>query len=133
MDYAYIEEDKNKSDEEKGMPILIIQDKETGMTFARIVPNKGKYPYAIHAAVKDIDSSGYSKVQYLMEQMFSLVLPRPFYRPFAPFRASLSRCHFESSHTLFRHPFAPRCARGPSFRALSRPFALPFRATLSHD
>ena len=63
IDYAYAEEDKDKkSKEEKGMPIIVMKDTETGMKFARAVPRKGVDPYAVDKVASDIRRLGYRKI-----------------------------------------------------------------------
>ena len=42
------------------MPILAINDHETKVQFARVVPNKGTDPYAINRLNKDIEQFGYN-------------------------------------------------------------------------
>ena len=60
IDYGFIDDSKDKNEEEKGMPILVIKDSETGMRFARVVPKKGVDPYAVHVLTEDLKILGYS-------------------------------------------------------------------------
>ena len=48
IDYGFMNDDKDKNeDADKGMPIVITQDKETKIKPARLVPNKGADAYAV--------------------------------------------------------------------------------------
>ena len=63
MDYMYMGSEQ-KAGEEKGMPIMVYKDLTTsrggtGMIFARVVPNKGRNPYAIKSLVSDLKALGH--------------------------------------------------------------------------
>ena len=74
IDYAYAEEDKNKkSEEENGMPIIVMKDTGTGIKFARAVPRKGVDPYAVDKVASDIRRLGYRKLLFKSDGGPSLV------------------------------------------------------------
>ena len=73
LDYAYMSDDKNKKEEEKGMPIIIMKDKATGMKYARVVQKKGSDPYAVHVVKKIIEGLGYSKIILKSDQEPSIM------------------------------------------------------------
>ena len=67
IDYMFMLTDKKESigeggEEEKGMPTLVIKDSQSKMMFARVVPEKGVYPYAVVRLAADIRSLGYRKL-----------------------------------------------------------------------
>ena len=55
MDYMYMESEQV---EERGMPILVLKDEESGWTSSRVVPKRGKHAYAIKSVCKDIEWMG---------------------------------------------------------------------------
>ena len=59
MDYMYME---TAESDDRGMPILVTKDRTTGWTSARVVPKKGKHPYAVKGVMQDIEWMGYKKV-----------------------------------------------------------------------
>jgi hypothetical protein len=61
LDYMFMA-DKQEKEEEKGMPTLVMKDSRTKIIFAQVVPEKGRNPYAILRARKDLDSLGYKRV-----------------------------------------------------------------------
>ena len=73
IDYAFVDDSKDKRDEEKGMPIIIMKDTETGMKFARVVPKKGVEPYAVSRVAADIKNLGYRKIIFKSDQEPSIV------------------------------------------------------------
>ena len=73
IDYAFMNDDKNKKDDDdKGMPILIIRDHETKIKFARVVPNTGMDPYAIHILNKDLEQLVYNRISMKSDQTHSI-------------------------------------------------------------
>ena len=58
-DYMYME---SKESEDKGMPILVVKDRDSGWISARVVPKKGKHVYAIKEMSKLIDWMGYRRI-----------------------------------------------------------------------
>ena len=63
IDYAFMNDDKDKhEDKDKGMPIIVIQDDETKLKLARVVPKKGIYPYAVDRSNKDIEQMRYKNI-----------------------------------------------------------------------
>ena len=48
IDYAFMNDDKDKrEDKEKGMPIIMMKDKELTVRYARVVPKQGVNAYAV--------------------------------------------------------------------------------------
>ena len=60
-DYGYMNDEKDKRDDkEKGMPIIVLHDKKTGIHRARlVVPRKGVRPYAVDRMKRDIEQLGH--------------------------------------------------------------------------
>ena len=52
----------NEDEEEKGMPILVLKDSRSKVALARVLPRKGKDPYAIQRLQTDIANLGYKKL-----------------------------------------------------------------------
>ena len=46
VDYMFMHEKQSK-EEERGMPILVMRDSELKLTWAHVVPSKGRHNYAI--------------------------------------------------------------------------------------
>ena len=44
------------------MPILVMHDEKSGMTFSTVVPNKGLHPYAIVRTCNDLSLLGYEQI-----------------------------------------------------------------------
>ena len=61
IDYMFMEE-KQKREEEKGMPILVMVDEKTGMRFASVVPQKGRDGYAIERLRRDLGLLGHKRL-----------------------------------------------------------------------
>ena len=61
MDYMFMSE-KQEEGEERGMPILVIKDSKTKVVRARVVPKKGRDPYAIRRATADIAGLGHKRM-----------------------------------------------------------------------
>ena len=62
-------DDKDKRDDkEKGMPVIILHDKETGIKRARLVPRKGVHPYAVDRIKRDIEQLGHKEVMFKRDQ-----------------------------------------------------------------
>ena len=53
IDYMFMS-DNQEQEEERGMPILVMKDRDTKMIKARVVPRKGGDSYAIQRLVKDL-------------------------------------------------------------------------------
>ena len=66
-------DDKDKREEkEKGMPIIVIKDKENKLRRARVVQRKGVHPYATDRIKKDIEQFGYKKIIFKCDQENSI-------------------------------------------------------------
>ena len=62
-------DDKDKRDDkEKGMPIVVMKDKELKMKYARVVPKKGVDPYAVDRIKRDLEQLGHKKVTFKSDQ-----------------------------------------------------------------
>ena len=65
MGYMFMNEresvDQEASDE-RGMPILVMSDHATHMTFSTAVPKKGVHAYSVVRCCNDISLLGYSKI-----------------------------------------------------------------------
>ena len=61
IDYMYMT-DRQKPEEESGNPILVIKDEWTEMTFAHVVPSKGRDKYAIERMSRGLSMLGHKKV-----------------------------------------------------------------------
>ena len=63
IDYAFMNDDKDKRDDsDKGMPIIVLKDKETKIKRARVVPKKGVEAYAVYRIKKDLEQLGHRKI-----------------------------------------------------------------------
>ena len=63
IDYAFMSDDKDKRDDsEKGMPIIVLVDKEPNIRGARVVPKKGVDTYAVDRIKKDLGQLGHRKI-----------------------------------------------------------------------
>jgi hypothetical protein len=66
LDYMFLQDNSGKEDkkedEERGMPIVVIKDSRSKMTFARAIPEKGQNAYAIRRVSDDVASLGYKRV-----------------------------------------------------------------------
>jgi len=63
IDYMFMADKQNKG-EEKGMPILVMKDRATGLVWARVVPAKGVCPYAVKKLARQIDLMGHKKIVF---------------------------------------------------------------------
>ena len=62
-------DDKDKRDEEeKGMPIIVLHDKETGIKRAMLVPRRGVHPYAVDRIKRDIEQLGHKELIFNSDQ-----------------------------------------------------------------
>ena len=61
VDYMFMA-DKQKEEEEKGMPILVAKDRRSKVIRARVVPEKGKRWYAIKILGGVVGSLGYRRI-----------------------------------------------------------------------
>jgi hypothetical protein len=61
VDYMYMTE-KEEREEDRGMPILVVSGRRTNMTWAHVVPRKGKEGFAVKALARDLRLLGYPKV-----------------------------------------------------------------------
>ena len=67
LDYMSMKGGKEEDSDDRGMPILVAKDMlntpmSTGMVFARVVPHKGRCPYAIKSLAADVGALGYSQL-----------------------------------------------------------------------
>ena len=63
MDYAYMDDDKDKRDDkDKGMPTLILTDKASNMKRARVVPITGLEAFATDRVNKDVGQLAYTSI-----------------------------------------------------------------------
>ena len=61
VDYMFMA-DRQVKEEERGMPILVLKDRRSKLTWARVVPAKGVNAYAIKQTAKMITLLGYTKI-----------------------------------------------------------------------
>ena len=65
VDYMFMNSSDDKQDEDssdQGMPILVMHDDKTGMTFSTVVPQKGVHPYASVRVSNDLSILGHEKI-----------------------------------------------------------------------
>ena len=67
IDYMFMSQ-KQGVGEEKGMPILVMKDRESGTVMSRLVPEKGATGYAVKRLAQDIDLLGYNKLVLKSDQ-----------------------------------------------------------------
>jgi len=67
VDYTFMHDNQAES-EEKGMPIMVIEDRSTGIIRARVVIQKGSHWYSIKVLSGVIESLGHSKVVLKSDQ-----------------------------------------------------------------
>ena len=73
IDYAFMNDDKDKNeDQEKGMPIVLLIDKETKIRRARVVPKKGVEPYAVGRIRKGLEQLGHKKILFKSDREHSI-------------------------------------------------------------
>jgi hypothetical protein len=63
IDNMYMRE-KQEKEEENGMPTLVVRDSETKMTWAHVVPAKGRDGYAIERLRRDVALLGHKKIAF---------------------------------------------------------------------
>ena len=61
MDYMFMNSMQER-EEERGMPILVIKDDRTKMTWAHVVPSTGRDPHAIERTRRDLEMLGHKRV-----------------------------------------------------------------------
>ena len=59
MDYMFME---SQTTEDKGMPIMVVKDRDSGWLSARVVPKKGKHVYTMKEMSRLIDWLGYRRI-----------------------------------------------------------------------
>ena len=59
VDYMYME---SKETEDKGMPVVVAKDRDSGWISARVVPKKGKHVYTMKEMSRLIDWLGYRRI-----------------------------------------------------------------------
>ena len=63
IDYMFMHEKQSK-EEERGMPILAMRDSDLKITWAHVVPSKGRHKYAIGRLRKALDLLGHKKIVF---------------------------------------------------------------------
>ena len=57
LDYMFMNTEdggQEESEEDRGMPIMVMSDQATGMCFSSVVPKKGVHPYAVLRVSNDL-------------------------------------------------------------------------------
>ena len=72
IDYMFLSSKKEEG-EERGMPTLAIKDGETGMMFARVVPNKGVDEYAVKRLRRDLNMLGHRRIVLRSDEESNIV------------------------------------------------------------
>ena len=65
MDYMFMNSedcDQEETGEDRGMPILVMSDQDSGVCFSSVVPKKGSHPYAIMRVSNDLAILGHEKL-----------------------------------------------------------------------
>ena len=77
IDYAFMTSDGDAEDEDQlGMPILVMHDRQSGKVNSNVVPSKGVNPYAVIKCVQNIKLLGYYRLHLKSDQEPAIVALR---------------------------------------------------------
>ena len=66
IDYMYMKSqrtgDQEEEDDQESMPIMVLSDQKTEMTFSSLVPKKGVHAYAIMCVCSDLSYLGHERI-----------------------------------------------------------------------
>ena len=60
LDYGFMTRPK-RLEEDKGMPVLVLNDSESSTIKSHVVPKKGVHPYSVKRTAEDLNLLGYKK------------------------------------------------------------------------